>query len=113
MRFININSLHHLGTRTYRPSPGAAIKFSNLYGNATPIEVGDVLYRKTDIPGSYLFYELSEVDCKLKTDRFPEGSPLDIKYHIILTQVKETRQNKIRELRGLLALTLDKDLIPT
>ena len=114
MRFINVTSLHHLGTRTDRVRPAGPIKFSNLYGSPEPIEVGDVLYRETDVTGSYLFYKLLDVDCKLKSDRFPEGSPLEIKYHVILTQVKVTKQNKLKELRGLLGLTQDatKELIP-
>jgi hypothetical protein len=114
MRFIDVTSLHHLGTRTGRVRPTAPITLTNVYGSTDPINAGDVLYRKTDIPGSYLFYELLDVDCKLKSDRFPKGSPLEAKYHVILTQVKVTKQNKLKELRGLLALTQEatKEPIP-
>lgn len=104
LRFINITSLLHLGTVTEKV--GGHYQLRNVYGSETPIGANDILYRETDVAGSYLFYELFHLECTRTRPSLPKGDRNTLPHHVLAEQCKITKRIDIKELRQQLQLTL-------
>jgi hypothetical protein len=104
IRFINITSLLHLGTVTEQV--GGRHQLRNVYGSETIVVSTDVFYRETDVPGSYLFYELFHLESCKNRPSLPQGDRNTLPYHLLVEQRKVAKRGDIKELRQLLQLTL-------
>jgi len=96
-RFIHIKDLHHLGTRTERVNN--VLTSRNRYGSDVEIKDADVFYREGDLAGSYLFYDLFNLSCRL-TSAYPLSSQDTDRQFIVLVQQQKVRnRNRIQDLR--------------
>jgi hypothetical protein len=104
LRFIDITSLLHLGTVTEKVRGHYQLR--NVYGSEAPIGPNDILYRETDVAGSYLFYELFHLECNKSRLSLPKGDRNTLPHHILVEQRKIAKRIDIKELRQRLQLTL-------
>lgn len=74
---------------------GTRIYPTHTYSSMAKVGVNDILYRETDMPGSYIFYLPTMLDCDLT----PIDSPAPYPFLVTLARQKVTKRGDIKLLR--------------